>query len=202
MIVVWWAGCAEDPEVVFARAREARDVEALGASCDGGRLEACALAADAASAGDPRRRGWDERGCEHGVVASCLRRSESPSDPFRAGACALGDAGACLDAGDAAREAGDRATAAERYGARCALLPGDAACTLAERMKAPPDPPVDVDPAALWAKCDADDGLACLHLAQVVAAGAPLPEGAKPVEWLRSQACDLQVVYACAPHHW
>jgi hypothetical protein len=36
-----------------------------------------------------------------------------------------------------------------------------------------------------------------------VSRGGPLPaESRGDVQWLRDQACDLQLVYACAPHGW
>lgn len=217
-MIALWLGCAEDPEQVFARAKDQRDVEVLGKLCDEGRVEACGLAADAAPEGEARRPGWDEKACDAGALASCLRRSSDPGDRFRAAACKLGDRASCLPAGDAARARGDRAVAAELYGVRCAADPQDTACVLAKRMTEPPPAALptgspDEITAALWARCDADDGPACLELSEHVLGGGPLPpdprKAAKSpwdpptaVAWLRGQACDLQVTYACAFHRW
>src|SRR5262245_30411949 len=130
-----WFGCGEDPEVRFARAKEAHDPVVLGELCDQGRQEACALAVEAAPDGDPRKAAWDEKACDGGALDSCLRRSTEPGDPFRDKACTLGDLPSCLVAGDAARARGDRAHAAELYAVRCTAKPEDVACVLAERMK-------------------------------------------------------------------
>ena len=58
-------------------------------------------------------------------------------------------------------------------------------------------------PEVLWRGCTADDGVSCLFLAELVAGGAPLPKASRgDVAWLRAQACDLQLNYACASHRW
>lgn len=63
--------------------------------------------------------------------------------------------------------------------------------------------PQDERPDVLWRGCDANDGWSCLLLAEVVVRGAPMPAASRgDVRWLRDQACDLQVWYACATHVW
>jgi hypothetical protein len=226
----WWLGCVVGAEEWAARARAATDPAAAqaawGEACNLGRIEAC----DAAGAIDlpgPERDRWNERACAHGLVAACLRRSVTPGDEFALRACALGDGAACagagrpaeacakgltpscLAAGDLARAAGDREQAAKLYDARCAAHPGDVSCLLAERMRAGPAPEritaltAGALSAALWERCAADDGWACLRLSEHVKNGGPLPPQSRgDANWLREQACDLQVVYACAPHQW
>lgn len=233
------SACAEKPEVLLARGLAAQDPNAaladLAPACEAGLIPACE-AAGALPVEDPRKNAWNERACEGGVVAACVRRSEGPMDAFIARACELGDANSCgtlaiaggepemyrkaclmghrascLLGGDAARAQGDKAGAAELYDVRCAHDPDDVACLLAERMReaSPPGelPWPEGDAAAvseaLWAGCARNEAWDCLRLSQHVLAGGPLPERARgDAHWLRDQACDLQLVYACAPHAW
>jgi hypothetical protein len=106
---------------------------------------------------------------------------------------------------------------------RCALQPDDPACpTAVESLRATCDRPKNTKgadgracralswqlpaeqrPDVLWRGCDANDPGSCLLLAELVADGAPLPKAARgDVRWLRDQACDLQLAYACAAHAW
>ena len=171
-------------------------------ACTLGHAESCAIAAGAAA--DPaQRRAWLAEACGGGHVPSCL------------------------PAGDAALAAGDAAAGARLYQRACDGAPTgehggggegphrnehSTACTLAARVaSASPDgeiPWPDGDPAAvseaLWARCAADDAWGCLQLAEhVERGGGPLPAKSRgDAAWLRSQACDLQLQYACAPHRW
>ncbi len=85
----------------------------------------------------------------------------------------------------------------EDFRAACARKEGAACRALAHQL------PAAERPEVAWAGCAANDGLSCLLLAELVAGGAPLPKTSRgDVAWLREQACDLQVSYACAPHRW
>jgi hypothetical protein len=239
MLIFLWSACLEKPEELLARGLAAQDpvaaAEDLDAACEAGLLPACD-AAGALPIDDPREAGWNERACEGGIAAACVRRSQAPDDTFTRRACELGDADACgalaqatrdpavlqqaclaghrtscLPAGDAAREAGDTAKAAELYEVRCAHDPEDTACLLAQRMReqspAGDLPWPEGDQAAvseaLWAGCAKNEAWDCVRLAEHVEGGGPLPEKARgDATWLRDQACDLQLVYACAPHVW
>lgn len=227
-----WLACTLAPEELLARGMAASDpAEAardLGAACDAGLVPACD-AAGALTVDDPARNTWNERACNGGILAACTRRSEAPGDAWSQKACELGDgaacaasgafdracladhAASCLVAGDAARRKGDLAAAAELYDVRCAHDPNDTACQLAARVRAEapvaelpwPEGTPEAVSAALWASCAADDPWGCLRLASHVTNGGPLPKEARgDATWLRNQACDLQLVYACAPHDW
>ena len=51
----------------------------------------------------------------------------------------------------------------------------------------------------LWRGCDQVDPWACLLLADRMDDGLPRPPRARgDAEWLRNQACDLQLDYGCA----
>jgi hypothetical protein len=95
------------------------------------------------------------------------------------------------------------AGAVESFRATCALPPkGKGADGRACRALAHQLPP-EARPEVLWRGCDANDGVSCLFLAELVEDGAPLPKASRgDVAWLREQACDLQVNYACASHRW
>lgn len=227
-----WLACTPAPEELLARGLAASSpTEAasdLGAACDAGLVAACD-AAGALAVDDPARATWNERACDGGIVAACTRRSEAPGDPWAGKACALGDGAACagagrladaclaghapscLLAGDEARRKGDLEAAATLYDVRCAHDPNDTACVLAERVRhaspkvelAWPTGAPEAISAELWAACAVDDPWGCLRLAEHVSNGGPLPEQARgDATWLRGQACDLQLVYACAPHQW
>ena len=232
MNVWLWLACTTAPEALLARGLAASSpTEAasdLGAACDAGLVPACD-AAGALEVDDPARATWNARACDGGVVAACTRRAEAPDDAWAVKACALGDGAACagagrlpeaclaghapscLSAGDEARHRGDFEAAGNLYDVRCAHDPDDVACVLAERVRHPtpkvelswPSGSAEAVSAELWASCDADDPWGCLRLAEHVSRGGPLPEKARgDATWLRNQACDLQLVYACAPHAW
>lgn len=176
--------------------------------CEAGVAAACARRSTAPD------DAWTARACTLGDGESCARRAAAVTDPAErqellVAACRGNHLPACLPAGDGARTAGDNAVAAELYGVRCAAEPDSTACTLAARVGRPtdeppwpPGPPDEVS-AALWKRCAADEAWACLQLSEHVGHGGPLPKDARgDAGWLRDQACDLQLDYACAPHRW
>lgn len=176
-------------------------------ACLGGDASACSRRSET-----PSDR-FRVKACMLGDGPSCaLQAGEATGDLRRSlldQACTLGHLPSCLPAGDAARAAGDKARAADLYRIRCAADPQSTACLLADRT-AMADPPGEIpmptgDPsavsAALWARCAANEAWACLQLAEHVDRGGPLPAQARgDAAWLRGQACDLQLSYACAPH--
>lgn len=176
-------------------------------ACEGSILAACLRRTRAPD--DPFAR----RACDLGDAPACGALAAATGEPSaHRKACLGGHLPSCLPAGDAARKEGDLAAAAELYGARCAKEPGSVPCLLAERAGAPSPvgeiPWPEGDPAAiserLWSGCAANDAWDCLRLAEhVERQGGPLPKSARGgPAWLRDQACDLQLVYACAPHAW
>jgi hypothetical protein len=179
-------------------------------ACEGERAAACARRSE--SPDDAFR----ERACGLGDGASCAARAATLAGSAREAllgrACEAGHAGSCLPAADAALAAGDPGRAAALYAVGCRADPDSAACLLAERAsrgepeEAPPWPEGDAAAVseALWARCAEHDAWGCLQLAeQVERHGGPLPAASRgDAAWLRNQACDLQLVYACAPHAW
>lgn len=155
---------------------------------------------------------FSQRACELGDAGSCSAIAQETNDPaMHRRACLAGHKASCLPAGDDARKRGDITVAAELYSVRCAHDPNDTACLLVERIReeAPagelawPDGDAASVSELLWSGCAKDNAWDCLRLAEHVQSGGPLPSSARGgPAWLRDQACDLQLVYACAPHTW
>lgn len=159
-------------------------LEAAAASWRAGELARAVALADvrcvAAGAGDVacglttrwRAIGAQAEACRGGATEACMA------------ACDAGMASLC----DAAQPG---------YAAACTAGQGAACRQLALQA------PSGVE-AGLWRACDEVehvDAWACLLLAERVASGAPLPSASRgDVAWLRNQACDLQLDYACVGH--
>lgn len=103
-------------------------------------------------------------------------------------ACAGGQASAC--------RAAELQTACEDGHPEACTLLG----TVAHRGVVEMEP--DAANVWLWRGCGGHDPWGCMRLAEAVEAGrGALPERSRgDVAWLRNQACDLQLDYACAPH--
>lgn len=163
----------------------------------------------------------DEERCATGDRATCAQlRARADADravaPERAAEryaalCAVAPADvACLLAPRVRGYADPRAACAGlRAPAACAAAPldgdGEGLRIRAVAMLAGALPGSAADAAVLlWRSCeDHHHGAACLALAELGARGEPLPPGTRgDVAWLRDQACDLQLAYACAPHRW
>jgi len=194
------------------------------AACEAGDGPACQRAAEGAV--EDRSRGrWAGQACHLGVVEACLPAAVEAWRQGQGGravslasvrcaardgdvACAVadgwkqaqagaqrcddGDASACVDACEAGMTCASEvlATACEAGDGRACRLVALGGSSEAEEL--------------LWRACDEVDAVdpwACLILADRVAAGAPLPAGARGgVAWLRTQACDLQLDYGCPSH--
>jgi hypothetical protein len=175
-------------------------------ACEGGIAAACLRRSQAPDDTFARRA------CELEDADACGALAHATQDAaLLQKACLAGHRASCLPAADAARGAGDRQKAAELYDVRCAHDPDDTSCLLAQRMReqAPPGdlawPEGDLAAVSelLWEGCARNEAWDCLRLAEHVDGGGPLPEKARgDAAWLRDQACDLQLAYACAPHMW
>ncbi len=168
---------------------------------------ACLAQADEARrAGDLERAAalYDAR-CEArpGDVACTLAERVREQEGL-ATACAGGTSSACQELCTRSRDAAPCTTAAAAWEAECAEGSGAACLRRAEALDAAGADAQQVN-ELLWVACDDTDPVepwACLRLADRVERGVgALPKAARgDVAWLRNQACDLQLDYACAPH--
>jgi hypothetical protein len=175
----------------------------LAQACHGAELAACLPAADAWRAlGDATRSAaLAAFRCSAGQQNACALSDAIRDEAARSQACAAGDVGACeeaclrgqLDACEEAREA---------LQGLCEGRNGVACTRLGQLQLRSSDVDVRREAGAtLWRACDAVDPWACWLLADWADAGNPLPPAARgDAAWLRDQACDLQLDYACAPH--
>lgn len=160
----------------------------------------------ALEAGDAERAGalYAAR-CEAlpGDVACALAPLAAEHVPLSE-ACTGGDAGACKQHCTRSREPGACTAAAEAWREGCEAGDGPSCLRRAEALHASGAEPQVVNDL-LWVACDDAEPVqpwACLRLADLVERGhGRLPKRARgDVAWLRNQACDLQLDYACAPH--
>lgn len=135
---------------------------------------------------------------------ACTLAGLAREQPALSEGCADGQIERCQVLCTRTREAAACTAAAEGWRDACEAGHGPSCLKRAEALQVSGAEPQIVN-ELLWVACDETDPVepwACVRLADRVEAGhGRLPKTARgDVGWLRNQACDLQLDYACAPH--
>ncbi len=208
----WWVSACElgDGEACADLAALRPEAEAAALqikACEGGHPPSCLIAARRAlAAGDAATaKALYATRCEalpDDIACTLAQHTEDRGALARA--CGQRDLEACHRLCAQAPSASVCAASAEALASACSAGDGAACRARAEALNSAGQDADEVN-RILWRACDDSepvDPWACLRLAERVERGlGSLPREARgDVSWLRDQACDLQLAYACAPH--